>query len=242
MRIEIVKKKSSTWLIALCLLWAGMVVPLGMAQSHDDDVIHRRASELVARMTVEEKVGQLNQVSGQSNPSSTDNRLDRAIEQGQVGSVLWLVDVKEINRLQHLAVEKTRQRIPLLVDYGVVHGRQTMFPVPLAVASSWDPIEACISVRLKRALEVLQMLPRMFTPPILRVCEPDGRCGVFSSRPVLAHIRPEPAGAGLAVARRKYRNRRVVGMEQRRYQLTGSANPASQRGAFALDALAGIDL
>ena len=133
------KKKSSTWLIALCLLWAGMVVPLGMAQSHDDDVIHRRASELVARMTVEEKVGQLNQVSGQSNPSSTDNRLDRAIEQGQVGSVLWLVDVKEINRLQHLAVEKTRLHIPLLVGNDVVHGRQTLFPVPLAMASSWDP-------------------------------------------------------------------------------------------------------
>jgi len=125
--------------MALYLLCAGMVVPLGIAQSNGEDVIHRRASELVARMTVEEKVGQLNQVSGHSIPGSTDNGLDRAIEQGQVGSILWLVDVKEINRLQHLAVEKTRLHIPLLVGNDVVHGRQTLFPVPLAMASSWDP-------------------------------------------------------------------------------------------------------
>lgn len=125
--------------IALCLLCAGMVVPQGIAQLTDDEAIHRRASELVAKMTVEEKVGQLNQVSGQSNPGPSRNNLDSAIEQGQVGSILWLVDVSEINRLQHLAVEKTRLHIPLLVGNDVVHGRQTLFPVPLAMASSWDP-------------------------------------------------------------------------------------------------------
>ena len=106
--------------IALCLLCAGMVVPQGIAQLTDDEAIHLRASELVAKMTVEEKVGQLNQVSGQSNPGPSRNNLDSAIEQGQVGSILWLVDVSEINRLQHLAVEKTRLHIPLLVGNDVV--------------------------------------------------------------------------------------------------------------------------
>jgi len=138
-RIEIAMKKLNVCMLALCLLWAVMAVPQSIAQSADEDAIHRRASELIAEMTVEEKVGQLNQVSGQSHPSSSGNDLDRAIEQGQVGSILWLVDLKEINRLQHLAVEKSRLHIPLLVGNDVVHGRKTLFPVPLAMASSWDP-------------------------------------------------------------------------------------------------------
>jgi hypothetical protein len=99
-------KKSNVCKIALCLLWAGMVDLQGVAQSTDYDAIHRCAIELVAKMTVEEKVGQLNQVSGLPSNGSPDNNFDRAIEQGQVGSILWLIDVKEINRLQHLAVEK----------------------------------------------------------------------------------------------------------------------------------------
>jgi len=64
---------------------------------------------------------------------------DDAIAKGQVGSVLWLIDVKEINRLQHMAVEKSRLHIPLLVGFDVIHGYRTAFPVPLAMASSWDP-------------------------------------------------------------------------------------------------------
>lgn len=131
-------KKSNVCKIALCLLWAGMVVPQVIAQTNDDDAIHRRAIAMIAQMTVGEKVGQLNQVSGQSNPDSV-GALDKAISQGQVGSILWLINQKEINRLQHLAVEKTRLHIPLLVGNDVIHGRQTLFPVPLAMASSWDP-------------------------------------------------------------------------------------------------------
>jgi beta-glucosidase len=131
-------KRLNVCMPALCILWAGMAALQGGAQSIDEEAIHRRASELVAKMTVEEKVGQLNQISGRSEAGSTAGNLDRAIEQGQVGSILWLLDVKEINRLQHLAVDKTRLHIPLLVGNDVLHGRRTMFPVPLAMASSWD--------------------------------------------------------------------------------------------------------
>ncbi len=62
-----------------------------------------------------------------------------AIARGQVGSVLWLNAVKELNRLQHLAVEKSRLHIPLIVGFDVIHGYRTVFPVPLAMASSWEP-------------------------------------------------------------------------------------------------------
>src|SRR5204863_7175171 len=57
----------------------------------------------------------------------------------RVGSVLWLTGVREINRLQHIAVEESRLHIPLLVGFDVIHGYRTNFPVPLAMASSWDP-------------------------------------------------------------------------------------------------------
>ena len=65
----------------------------------------RRAEELLKQMTIEEKVGQMNQSSGVVMPLLATEKPDNLIVQGKVGSILWLIDVKEINRLQHLAVE-----------------------------------------------------------------------------------------------------------------------------------------
>lgn len=100
---------------------------------------HNRAVALLKQMTVEEKIGQLNQASGIVMPGFVNDKPDDAIAAGHVGSILWLIDVKEINRLQHFAVEKSRLHIPLLVGFDVIHGYRTIFPVPLAMASSWDP-------------------------------------------------------------------------------------------------------
>ena len=119
--------------VALIAMTAGSAPaqPAGSAQS--------RAAALLKQMTVEEKVGQLNQVSGVLIPGLGSEKPDDGIAKGDVGSVLWLIDVKEINRLQRLAVEKSRLHIPLLVGFDVIHGYRTVFPVPLAMASSWDP-------------------------------------------------------------------------------------------------------
>jgi beta-glucosidase len=100
---------------------------------------HRRAIELLGRMTVEEKAGQLNQAAGIILPGVNDRKPDEAIRKGQVGSILWLTGVKEINRLQRIAVEESRLHIPLLVGFDVIHGYRTTFPVPLAMAAAWDP-------------------------------------------------------------------------------------------------------
>ncbi len=125
---------ASTWVsLAMAGAMAAQTVPL----THED--AHRRAEALLKQMTVEEKAGQLNQASGIVIPGLATEKPDDAIVKGQVGSVLWQFDVKDLNRMQHLAVEKSRLHIPLIVGFDVIHGYRTIFPVPLAMASSWDP-------------------------------------------------------------------------------------------------------
>src|SRR5512142_1932876 len=95
-----------------------------------------RVSDLLEQMTLEEKIGQLTQV-GQYVPDPV--AVEDRIRQGQIGSILWLSDPAEINRLQHLAVEQSPHHTPLLFGLDVIHGFRTIFPMPLALAASWDP-------------------------------------------------------------------------------------------------------
>jgi beta-glucosidase len=99
----------------------------------------QRARALLKQMTLEEKIGQLTESAGIVMPGLSSGKPDDSIAQGKVGSVLWLIDVKEINRLQHIAVERSRLHIPILFGFDVIHGYRTVFPVPLGMASSWDP-------------------------------------------------------------------------------------------------------
>jgi len=94
-----------------------------------------RADALIARMTLEEKAGQISQqfVFGGSGP------FEAKVREGAVGSLLFLRDPVVINRLQRVAVEESRLGIPLLFGFDVVHGLRTIFPVPLAMAATWDP-------------------------------------------------------------------------------------------------------
>jgi beta-glucosidase len=118
----------------------GLVPELAVAQSSlvSEEAI-KRAQSLLEQMTVDEKVGQLNLSSGINMGNMMQRVPDEAIVQGRVGSVLWLADAKEINRMQHLAVEKSRLHVPLLFGLDVIHGYNTIFPAPLGMASSWDP-------------------------------------------------------------------------------------------------------
>lgn len=92
---------------------------------------------LLKKMSLEEKVGQLNQVGGAEfapGPKAEDQ-----IRKGGAGSVLWLNDTKKFNELQKIAIEESPSGIPLLFALDVIHGYRTIFPVPLAMAASWDP-------------------------------------------------------------------------------------------------------
>src|ERR1700683_3152825 len=108
-------------------------------QPLSDSEISSRADALLRQMTVEEKVGQLHQESGIVIKGFAGQKPDDDLREGRVGSILWLFEVKEINRLQRIAVDQSRLHIPLLAGFDVIHGYRTVFPVPLAMASSWDP-------------------------------------------------------------------------------------------------------
>jgi beta-glucosidase len=102
--------------------------------------VEQRITALLQQMTLEEKVGQLNQYSGRelTGPASArkDNQLN-AIRSGQVGSMLNVRGVKDTRAIQAEAL-KSRLHIPLLFSLDVIHGYKTIFPIPLAEAASWD--------------------------------------------------------------------------------------------------------
>jgi beta-glucosidase len=124
--------------VSLPWILLALSVNLGGQAAPQMEARHR-AEFLLKQMTLEEKVGQLNQIAGIVIPGLRGEKPDALIAEGKVGSVLWLNDSKEINRLQHVALEKSRLHIPLLFGFDVIHGYRTVFPVPLAMASSWDP-------------------------------------------------------------------------------------------------------
>ena len=99
----------------------------------------RRARAILKQMTLEEKIGQLNLAAGVGLGGFVTRASDDDITHGRVGAILWLADPKEMNRMQHLAVEKSRLHVPLLFGLDVIHGYRTIFPIPLGMASSWDP-------------------------------------------------------------------------------------------------------
>ncbi len=109
-----------------------------VAAPPSDAQVSARVEALLAQMTIEEKVGQLEQISGAAFiPGSKPP--EGTIKAGGAGSVLWLNDTKKFNQLQKIAVEQSRLKIPLLFGLDVIHGYRTIFPVPLAMAASWDP-------------------------------------------------------------------------------------------------------
>jgi beta-glucosidase len=95
-----------------------------------------KIESLIADMTLEEKAGQLTQY---FEFDTRDSDVSAEIAAGRAGAVLFVKNAADIERLQRLAVEHTRLHIPLLFGFDVIHGFRTIFPVPIAMAASWDP-------------------------------------------------------------------------------------------------------
>src|SRR5690349_18289371 len=131
-------KRRAILIVATAVTTAATITGIGMAASaaprpaHGHrSAIERKIDALLARMTTQEKLQQVQLLS--------DGQITDADAKAGVGGVFSLVDPAKINHYQHIAVEQSRLHIPILFAYDTIHGFRTIFPVPLAAASSFDP-------------------------------------------------------------------------------------------------------
>ena len=119
---------------------------LGKAQD-----VETRIRSLLEVMSIEEKVGQLNQVQC-TGPNVVEDLAD-GIRSGRIGSVINVVDPDAINAMQYIAIHESRHGIPLLIGRDVIHGFKTVAPLPLGQAASWNPdlVRDCARVSAQEA-------------------------------------------------------------------------------------------
>ncbi|MBO4985356.1 MAG: beta-glucosidase BglX [Bacteroides sp.] len=116
---------------ALCL----SLVACSQAPENKDAVIENKINALLNQMTLEEKLGQMNQISASANIEE----MTVLIKKGEIGSILNEVEPRRINALQRVAMEESRLGIPLLFARDVIHGFKTIFPIPLGQAATFNP-------------------------------------------------------------------------------------------------------
>jgi beta-glucosidase len=115
---------------------AALMAACGTSRPADPEaLIEYRVDSLLKQMTLEEKLGQMNQITSWGNIAD----MSPLAQKGGVGSILNEIDPARINALQHVAVEESRLGIPILVSRDVIHGFHTIFPIPLGQAASFDP-------------------------------------------------------------------------------------------------------
>lgn len=136
-------------LAGICSIWSvvaiGQTSPAPKLHSAligiNDRSLDSRVDAILKGMTLQEKVGQLVQYSaGQpTGPGTGRSDYEDMIAHGQIGSLFNVVDPHQINAYQRIATEKSRLHIPILFGLDVIHGFKTEFPIPLGLASTWDP-------------------------------------------------------------------------------------------------------
>lgn len=128
------------------------------------DATEEKIDVLLSKMTLKEKVGQMNQLNGMG----TSEDMVEAVRNGEVGSILNELDVAAINQLQHVAMEESCLGIPLLIGRDVIHGFKTIFPIPLGQAASWNPQIAETGARTA-ALEATSLGVRWTFAPMIDI-------------------------------------------------------------------------
>jgi len=110
------------------------------SSSGTDQEMNKFIQELMQKMTLEEKIGQMNLVSVGFDITGprVSEQVEEKIKQGLVGGVFNTYTTVAISKLQEMAVNETRLGIPLFFGFDVIHGHRTIFPVPLGLAACWD--------------------------------------------------------------------------------------------------------
>jgi beta-glucosidase len=184
---------------ASALLAASAWAPAGFAQGAAQDH-SARIRELIGKMTLAEKLGQMTQIPG-GRQKALNSKLDAAmldrVRRGEMGSFLHVAGAAELRELQRVAVEESRLKIPLLFAMDVIHGFRTILPVPLALAATWDVEAAEAAARLAAEEAWAAGLHWTFTPMVDiardprwgRVVEGAGEDPYLGSRMAEAQIR-----------------------------------------------------
>ena len=179
------------------LLWTLLCLSAMTAQAQGD--MDTFISRLMAKMTIEEKIGQLNlQVGGDiTTGQPQDTEIGRLIVEGKVGGVFNVKGREKIKALQLAAVKESRLGIPLLVGMDVIHGYETIFPIPLALSCSWDEaaVEEAAGIAAKEA--TADGICWTFSPMVDialdarwgRIAEGNGEAPFLGSRLAAAYVR-----------------------------------------------------
>jgi len=125
-------------LLLLAVVSLFLITPASPSRSQGPANVEKRVEALLAKMTLAEKLGQLQQLDGESNGNFRPEHVE-LLRKGLLGSTLNVRGAQRTNQLQRVAIEESRLKIPNLFGFDVIHGYRTIFPIPLAEASSWDP-------------------------------------------------------------------------------------------------------
>lgn len=159
---------------ALLLTMAGCSSPNSGGKDAEMD---RFISDLMGRMTLQEKLGQLNLPAGNDLVSGAvkNSKMAEAIRAGEVGGFFNVKGVDKIYQMQRMAVEETRLGIPLIVGADVIHGYETIFPIPLALSCSWDTAAVTRMARISATEASADGISWTFSP-MVDICR-DARWG-----------------------------------------------------------------
>lgn len=205
---DVVRKSARAVMLSASLLALAACQDDAVSQSARDETAVTRAQTqfsqrvegLLAEMTLEEKLGQLHQAAGgrsrNLNSRLTPEELDR-VRAGAVGSYLHVAGAQPLAELQRVAVEESRLGIPLLFAMDVVHGYRTIFPVPIAMASTWDESDWQRAARISAEEASAAGLHWTFAPMIDigrdprwgRIVEGAGSDPYLGSRMAVAQVR-----------------------------------------------------
>jgi len=184
------------WFVLIAML-TGVGV---LAQSSTPGNIAKKVDSVMNRMTLEEKIGQLNQLTGDgevTGPVTLNSSYQEQIRKGLVGSMLNVNGAEYTRKIQKIAVEESRLGIPLIFGYDVIHGYKTIFPVPLGESASWD-LEAIEKASRIAALEATAAGQHWTFAPMMdvsrdarwgRVMEGAGEDSWYGSQVARARIR-----------------------------------------------------
>ena len=163
-----------------CLLATALSFTCCSSRSDKDAEMDRFIDQLMAQMTLEEKLGQLNlPVTGDIvTGAARESNVAGDIRQGRVGGLFNLKGAQSIREVQRIAVEESRLGIPLIFGMDVIHGYETVFPIPLALSCSWDMEAIERSAQIAAAEATADGICWTFSP-MVDICH-DGRWGRIS--------------------------------------------------------------